>query len=307
MLKYFLFRIASKLVPALPAWLAYGLAWIGAEVAYHVAHGPRKAVASNLRHVLGPHADSRKLAWAVRGVFHTAAYNYVDMFLIPHISLTRLSERVTVTNPEIFLDSYAQKKGIVLTTAHLGNADLLVQRSVAWGIPVTVLVERLSPEPLFELVRGLRGSHGVRLIPVGPTALREALRVLRSGGVLGIAADRNFQERGMTVPFFGEEAQLPTGAIELALHTGAVVLPVFGLRLPGQRYQISVEQPLELDRTGPDSEVVSRNLLRLVPILERYIREHPEQWIVFEPVWKPASLEDGHRKFDRAEAMGARR
>ena len=307
MLKYFLFRLASKLVPRLPIRLSYGLAWIGAEVAYHVAHGPRNAVASNLRHVFGPHADGRKLARAVRGVFHTVAYNYVDMFLIPQISGSRLLERVTITNFEALLDSYAQKKGVVLTTAHFGNFDLLMQLSVAYSIPVTVLVEPLSPEPLFELVQGLRSSHGVRLIPVGPTALREALRVLRSGGVLGIAADRNLQERGITVPFFGEETQLPTGALELALRTGAVVLPVFGLRLPGRRYQISVEEPMELDHTGSESEVVVRNLLRLVPILERHIREHPEQWVMFDPLWKDAALKDGHRKLDRAEAMGAHR
>lgn len=285
MLHYLLLKLASLLVPRLPVAWAYGLAWLAAKIAYRGARAPRAAVAANLRRVLGADAASRRLDHAVRGVFHTAAYNYVDMVLIPRIRPAELAQRVEILSVQTFLDAYAQGKGVVLTTAHFGNVDLLVQMSVVHHIPVTMLVERLAPEGLFRLVAGLRGCHGVRLVPTGPKAARQLVRALRRGEVVAIAGDRAVQRQGRAVPFFGEEALLPTGAVELALHTGAPLVPAFGLRLPGRRYRITVEPPLELEGDATDGAAVARNLGRLAARFERHLRAHPEQWVVFEPLW----------------------
>jgi KDO2-lipid IV(A) lauroyltransferase len=307
MAKYLFFKLASLVVPLLPMPVAYGLGWLAGELAFHVAAGPRRAARCNLRHVLGPAAPSRQLTQAVRGVFHTVAYNYIDMFRLPLLRPTELAERVDIRNVDLLLREYAKGKGIIIATCHLGNFDLLLQISAAYHIPVTPLVERLEPPALHRLVLRLRGSHGLHLVPAAPSALREIFRVLRGGGVVAIAVDRDLQHRGVPVPFFGEATRLPTGAIELALHTGASLLPIFGLRLPNGRYQISIEPPLELDREGPQDQVVARNLGRLVPILEQYIGAHPEQWIVFEPLWDQGTSPNPTQGAPAAEPLGARR
>ena len=45
---------------------------------------------------------------------------------------------------------------------------------------------------------------------------------------------------------------------------------------PG-RYQIRLEPPVTAQGHGA--------LLALAATLERYVRAHPEQWFVFEPMW----------------------
>jgi len=252
------------------------MAWLAAELAYRFAPGPRRAVTANLRRVL----EAGDVAGAVRSVFRTQAYNYVDLFLMPRLDPEWLASRTDTVNLGSFLEAHAQRKGVIVATAHLGNFDLLVQMTRAHGIPVTVLVEHLTPEQLFQTVIRLRGAHGVRLTD----SPREVLQTLRSEGVVAMAADRVLQGRGARVTFFGEPALMPAGAVELALRTGAVIVPAFGLRLPGRCYRITIEPALALPGP-PDPSARHAGIRELLNVLERHIRAHPEQWVVFQPIW----------------------
>lgn len=262
------------LIPRVPVALSYAAAWLGAELAYRFVPSRRRIVIANLRRVMGLDDGAPALTEAVRLVFHTQAYNYVDLFLMPRLTPEWLAERTEIINLPALLHAHGHGKGVIIATAHLGNFDLLVQVTKALNVPAAVLVERLTPEALFQTVVRLRSAHGIRLLPAGPGGLREAVRVLRSGGVLAIGADRDLQGRSEPASFFGEPARMPVGPVELARRTGAALVPAFGLRLPGRRYRITIEPPLTPDVGA------------LISVMEHHIREHPEQWIVFEPIWE---------------------
>ncbi len=285
MLTYRLFRAAAWLVQRLPRSVSYALAWAGGWLAFHLAARARVALRQNLRHVMGPDAPAGAVDRAVLGAFRTSAYNYVDMFRIPAVSPQALLARTTVHHGERMLDSWAAGKGVIVVTAHFGNFDLLVQASQAYNIPVVALAEKLDPPELYDFIVGLRVSHGLRIVPVDKSALREIVRTLKTGGVLAMAGDRDLQRRGVPTPFFDAEAPLPAGPVDLAVDTGAVLLPTFGLRRPGGRYEIFFEEPLPLQRERtPEASAHNRRLLAAV--MERFIGAQPDQWIVFEPIWK---------------------
>ena len=284
MAKLYLFRIAAALLPRLPQWLVYGGAWLTGEIAYRVAAGPRRAVTDNLRHVLGAQASSQELRRAVRGVFRTSVYNYVDLFRLPSLPPAVLAPRVEILDINHFLEVYSKGKGVIIATGHLGNFDLLVQLSRERNISVTLLVEPLEPEALFDLVCSLRSSHGIQLVPVGRRGLGVAMKTLREGGVLAVALDRDIQRKGTLVDFFGAPARLPQGAVELARRTGAAIVPIFGLRLPKHRYRMIVEPPFVMS-ADTSEEAVRQDVQRLTTVLERQVAAYPDQWIVFEHVW----------------------
>ncbi len=90
----------------------------------------------------------------------------------------------------------------------------------------------------------------------------------------------------MKVNFFGEETSLPLGAVNLALRTGAAIVPIFSVRKSGNRFAIYIEPPLRLVNTGNRGHSVRANLEKLVAIMERYIRQYPEQLVMREPIWR---------------------
>ncbi|MBM2827049.1 MAG: hypothetical protein HW403_1113, partial [Dehalococcoidia bacterium] len=156
MIKYLLFKLASIVVPWLPYPVAHAVSAFAGELAYLLAAGPRRAVTSNLRHILGSSASPAETARIARGVFRTQTLNYLDMFRIPKLSPDQIRRAVTVVGIEHYYEARARGKGIIVATAHYGNMDLLVQASLTVDTQVLVLVEPLEPPALFQLVAGLR-------------------------------------------------------------------------------------------------------------------------------------------------------
>ena len=71
-----------------------------------------------------------------------------------------------------------------LAVLHLGNFDLVGQALAARGYRVTVPVERIRPEVLFDMLTNQRRKHGIRLVPaenalaVGLTAIDDQSHLL---------------------------------------------------------------------------------------------------------------------------------
>jgi lauroyl/myristoyl acyltransferase len=54
---------------------------------------------------------------------------------------------------------------------------------------------------------------------------------------------------------------------------------------PQQGYVLEITGPIELVRTGNWRKDMIDNASRLAVILEGYVRAHPEQWMMFYPLW----------------------
>jgi predicted LPLAT superfamily acyltransferase len=66
-------------------------------------------------------------------------------------------------------------------------------------------------------------------------------------------------------------------------------LPAFIVRVPDGRYRAIIEEPLSIERTGDRETALRQNVERYVSLLERYVRQHPEQWYCFYPFWDDPS------------------
>ena len=101
--------------------------------------------------------------------------------------------------------------------------------------------------------------------------------------------DRDFDNTGVAVRFFGQEAYFPRGPLRVAMASGATVLPAFIVRMPDGRYRAIVEEPLLVENGENRDLSLRRNLERYVAILERYVRQYPDQWYCFFPFWDDPS------------------
>ena len=75
----------------------------------------------------------------------------------------------------------------------------------------------------------------------------------------------------------------------LALRTGAPVVPVFALPLPGGRYRLIYEHPVPPpDPDAPDA--IREFTQRCTDVLEMYVRRHPSQWLWMHRRWRDAQV-----------------
>jgi KDO2-lipid IV(A) lauroyltransferase len=114
--------------------------------------------------------------------------------------------------------------------------------------------------------------------------IRATLSSLRQGEIVAVACDRNIRGDGLRVSFMGKETTLPAGAVKLALQTGAALVPCFDTREANEHHTVHIEPVLDLI-ASENAEGLIENMKRLVGSMEKYIRSHPEQWVMFQPLW----------------------
>jgi KDO2-lipid IV(A) lauroyltransferase len=271
-------RAAERALPLIPRALVGPLAELAGTLVYLAAPDARRAVRGNLA-VIAPEENTNTL---VRRVFVEQTRNYVEIFSIPRLDPKKLLAELRVEGWEHVARAYEQRKGVILASAHLGPVSFVGQMVIAHGYPVALPVEVATSE-FQRSVNRARGGAGLQLI--GTDSAVGIFRFLREGKVLGILADRAVTGVGEKVEFFGREALLPSAAVVLSMRTGAPLVPSFAGRSKGI-LTASFEPPLEIPNTGDRAADVREGVQRFARILERYVRNAPEQWTVFEDFWR---------------------
>ena len=296
---YYLLRLAASLIPRLPRRLVSWLGVVVGFIAWLFAGKARRQADENMLHVLDSQdgqsreflrtrAGRKRLRRVVRGMFRQNVSNYLNLFLLPSLKAETILQSMQVRGLEHLQQALAGGKGVIFFSAHLGPFDYLIQWLAIQGYEVTIPVEHLADRRVLELVLRLRRSKGIQYVPLGGSAaLRAMLQTLRKNQIVMITADRAVQGESALVPFFGAPARLPLGIAELAQRTGAPVLGGFGWRSERREEPRLVGEIVPVSSALPPEQ---RNQIEplqqsIVSCMERFIGAHPDQWVVFAPVW----------------------
>jgi len=287
---YYLFRFASVVIPRLPRWFVVTLANVISPVAWLVASKARKQANAHMIHVLGPQvlatrAGRKRLRRTVRGIFRNSARNYLEVFLLPYTQPEWIMSHADVKGQEHLEAALALGKGVVLCAAHTGPFEYLIQWLSIKGYQVTVPVERLKDQRMLDLMLRLRRSQGIHFIPLGGNSpLRAIIQALRKNQLVLITADRAVEGESVEKYFFGEPARLPSGPVSLSKHTGAPLVGAFGWYTPAKR-MAGLFVTLSLELTEEERANTDTLMCVLIEMMEQNIKAHPEDWVVFSPIW----------------------
>ena len=287
MATYLLLRLAGVAVPRLPEGLGRRLfEWIGV-LTWCFAYRSRRAVQQNLARVL-PAAGKRDLDNLSREVFRHCLLNYYD--LVSRRRLRAEKGEFRVWGEDNLKAAQRVGKGIIIATAHLGSWNLVLNAAATRSWKVVVLTEPLRIQGMNRMTNRLRSGDRIRALPANTSGLKEAFRALKRGEMVVVACDRAIQGTGVRSPFMGEETLMPDGAVRLSARTGAPILPCFALRNGARGTDLYFEPHFVLGEKGDDAHSRTEGLSNITHTMERYIRRHPDQWMVFSPVWRERAI-----------------
>jgi lauroyl/myristoyl acyltransferase len=184
-----------------------------------------------------------------------------------------------------FAEAIGAGRGLIVLTAHLGNWDLGGRMAARFSGRATHVVMEAERDPRLE--RFLRAeSAPVRFVTRRrPTDVLGLITALRRGEIVAMQGDRAIGGRSdVAVPFFGAPARFPLGPFALARAARAPVVPAFCVLRRDRRYDMRLLEPITIE---PGREVSA--LARWVAVLERTVREYPEQWFNFFDCWSTSS------------------
>jgi KDO2-lipid IV(A) lauroyltransferase len=141
-----------------------------------------------------------------------------------HAGRTNLRLVRQVHNGDLFQAALADQRGVIIAAPHYGNWELLNQY-LASRTALAILY--LAPDSAIveSFLRRVRERPGVTAIRADAGGVRQLLRHLNAGGVVGILPDQQPKlGDGVFAPFFGIDALSMTLLPRLARRSGATVL-----------------------------------------------------------------------------------
>jgi KDO2-lipid IV(A) lauroyltransferase len=285
---YLGFRVIEGAIARIPRRLAYALGAVISTLAFPLLGRQRKALESNLRHVRPdlPGPQVRKLAWQ-NWLNYTKAW--IDFFKIPRMDRARLVGLLTPIGVENLDRAMAAGKGVIVVAPHMGSWELAAASWAASFGQIGVMAEQIEPRRLFAHVFRVRSKMGIKVIPLSQTGARDIIRMLKDGRMVVLAMDRDILNTGQPFPFFGQVARFPTGPVEIALKTGAPILPAYCVRDRNDRYVAVGGEPLFLTKSEDHARDVRSAMEAILQAFEGYIKMYPDQWHVLEPIWADAA------------------
>lgn len=281
-----LFQLGTVIIRALPPGVRYPVAALVGRVVFGFMPRRRRVALENFAQVLGTGPTDRRTRRVARRAFGNYFKMFADFIIMGSLSPQAIRRMVRPEGLEHLQAALAGGKGAIAVTAHISNWDMLAAAAAAYGYPVNAVTNDLPSGRLNDLVVKSRARIGMRMIPAQSGSLRNIMRALARNELVALVCDLYRGEHGVTMPFFGRPAQLPAGPAAIALKTGAPIVPVWVERRPDNHYVAHVEAPLEVSRTGNPSEDVQITTGHIVEFFERIVRQAPDQWLVFLPVWR---------------------
>jgi len=194
------------------------------------------------------------------------------------------NSRIDVVGKKWIEQTIDGENSSIFFTGHIGNWELVPLSMTALGTPIA----RVFREANNPLVNGLyhlgRRSMQGELIPKGATGARKLLRTLKQGGHVGMLVDQKMND-GISVPFLGLEAMTAPALAEMVLRYDCKVLPIRCERLTGAHFRITVLPPININKTGNRKQDVFNIMTDVNLVLERWIRDKPEQWLWLHNRW----------------------
>lgn len=284
-------RLPDSLVRALGSTLG---------LAFYVLDRPHRRVAlGNLAACFPGRSASERRAIA-RGTFRHFGRLLLELLRFSALPARTRAALVEIEGAERVRHAYAKGKGVLFFTGHFGFWELhAVQHGAAFE-PIGMLARALDNPRLNALLEEIRGATGNHCI-YRQGAVRRVLKALAGGHGVAMLIDQHMHSPdAIWVNFFGRPAATTSTLAALALRTGAPVVPVFALPLPGGRFRFVYEPAVE-PPAGDGPEAIHEFTQRCTDVLEMYVRRQPDLWLWMHRRWRDAPAPEARGIFPSAQ------
>jgi KDO2-lipid IV(A) lauroyltransferase len=244
--------------------------------------GISKRARMNLR-VAMPEWSDADLDVTLRGMWDNLGRVTAEYPHLRDIRVFQPGGRVETVGIAHLEQAIAVGRPVIIFGGHIGNWEIAAAAAGQYGIDVAQIY-RPANNPLVDRMIARFRRNDSEFIPKGAIASRRALAALRRGAHLTLLVDQKLND-GIAVPFFGRPAMTAPALALLALHFNCTVLPARVERLHGAHFCLTLEPPLPLPRTGNRTADVAALMTEVNRTLERWIREHPDQWFWLHRRW----------------------
>ncbi len=283
-LEYAAVMTVRAIVGAMPFAMAEAIGNAIGFAFYTLDRGHRRLAIANLQAAF-PHRPRAECRAMARRTFKHFGRLLTTLLKFSTMTPEQMRERVEFAGEERVEAAHALGRGVLLFTGHFGYWEINALVHALRLPPLAVLARALDNPHLNALLERVRGVTGNSVI-YRRGAVRRVLRVLGANGAIAMLIDQHMQSAdAVMVEFFDRPVSTTSALAAIALRTGAPVIPVFALPLPGGRFRMTYEHPVP-PPAGDDPDGLREFTQRCTDVLEMYVRRYPELWLWMHRRWR---------------------
>lgn len=185
---------------------------------------------------------------------------------------------------ENLAEALSYGRGVVLATAHSGNWELLGAALALNGFPMIAVAQKQTNAEMDRLINDYRSLVGMHV--TYKTGVREMIKMLTEGKIIGMLMDQDAGKDGIFVNFFERTASAPRGPAYLARMKSAPIVPAFITENADGTHTVILKKIIWAHQTEQREQDIIVTTQQLTAIIEQHIRRQPIEWFWLHNRWK---------------------
>ena len=291
-MKAFLHKMVTKVSLFLGSWPIRLLAWWIAT-GYFLFLPSRRRSSAQCYQVIFPNRSRWYYLYCTWRQFHSFAATYADRIEIDR----REGVTTSVQGREGIEEAAGRGSGGIILVSHLGSYEVAARAFQELGCKLLLIMGEKEAKQVARDQREALKAGGIHIqvarakedFTLGGL---EAIKFVREGGFVSLAGDLVWTKQRplLSVRLFDHEVGFSAGPHLLALVSGVPLFTMFTFRVKRGRHQIIMSPPREVKAPSRSerSAVLQSSAQAYASALEEMVRQHPFQWYIFEPIFRPA-------------------
>lgn len=292
---YFLMKLVSKCVEFMPNALRGRFGdMIGAATWLLVPDKRKRMATRNIAAALAVDDEAAakiaRLSWTRFGRMLT------EVMALPKLKKD-IGRYVRVEGEINLKRALAHGNGAILATAHSGNWELLGAALALHGYPIVAVAQKQANDAMDRLINEYRTLAGMHV--TYKNGVREMIRLLGKGHIIGMLMDQDAGRDGIAVEFFGREASCAQGPAFLARLKHAPVVPMFITDHGDGTHTLFIQKAIWVEDTEDKEADIRHATVRLTRLIEAHIRAYPTEWFWLHNRWKSRASQEASAQGER--------
>lgn len=296
-LEYFGLLFAAWLVQRLPWYSLRPLGHFVGAIVFFFDRKRREVAFANLKAAFGETYNEQKRKNITKKSYQIFATTMLELLWSPRLTPQVMDEIADIHVADVRSSPKLEGVPVIYCCAHAANFEWTGQIAARHTNKFPVIAQKFKNQLIGKLFDRWRSSLGQEVIPQ-EQAMLKLFRYLKTGGKFGILVDLNLKpHEGPIVVRMFDRLLTPLTPLpaELALRTGAILVPVECLIRPQGGYTLRFLEPIPIT----NESTVESLTQAYWDVLESSIRRHPEYWLWTYKHWryKPAQGENDFYPF----------
>jgi len=262
-----------RLLAVLPYRMQLIIGFSIGHLFYFIGRYRREVVQTNIS-LCFPELSATEQQQLVKDHFHSVGMGLVEIAMNWWGNADRLRKLVKIKNYHYIEQALKEGKGVIVLGAHYTTVEISA-RFITLDNKFSASYQTMR-NPLFDHYTMQARYRNFDQV-FARDEIRQTFRYIKKNNIVWIAADQDTgADNSEFVPFFGQLAATQTVASRMAKITKATIIPYYSRRLPGTQGYVMEFFPALQDFP---SKSIKDDALRTNKILEKFIRQAPEQYL----------------------------